>query len=1004
MNRSIFMRLFWKEYRQQRALWLCAAAVNAAGMFLAFNTLPDNDKNARSLAYYFIAIFLTGFYALGCCATLFAAEREAGTDAFLQSLPLSYRQLLAGKIGCASICVSAMLCLTCTLAGWKTEWRAIREDNLVELFAYHGSLIIDLSLGAIFFSLYMKRPLVVAVLGGLAAMLGRNLLDFMLLVCYRRNGEEMIHIFLYYHIIYELVTIVLIWRLGTMWLQGRGQRGRSPFSRRSGIALWRSGSRPQAKDRPARGDDRFAPNRVRLFGRLLWQHWRLSRKMLMIFVSLTIPLSFILIQNWINGYLGYLLFGLAPSERLTNMEAVSLPINGMAFLALGLVPLMGIAVFYADNRDSARFISEHSASPRIFWLSRQVSVWGAGVLALSIFYCALVILLFLNKTSFYTPETIRPLLSQLHDRQSENSLEQMNLEPVLLFINGPVIIVIMGLSAGQFCSMLFRSGIIAGFFSFILTCIFVCWLATMNYLGVPWLWSVATVPLLLLLATWLRVPYWLLERNGPRTWLKPAISLVVPSLLILAGIAYFRMTEIPLVNPGFSIKDIDADASPEQQTALKLFQEAWRLMVKDIATSDKSIASPANSEITTDYPKFYQQMDVLVTNPQALKLEEIAQVYANRESIALTLKASNVSFHTCPNSRIENDCGYIPALCHLLINSARQMEEQGDLDAAVERYLAAIKIAEQFRRIAPREISASSHLEHRVCYQLPLWAARPNQTPERIAAALRQLERLTGYLDAGKRSITSHYIDVLATINGDEDMFNTTMATWTDELRMRHELSNLWLLLPWERSRAVRLLNIVVKTEMVNACQMEEEGRVNRRITNTSELTSIPPKFFNILARERGLLTPLDFMYFHYYFFHESRAYKETITLRRATHLLLALQAWKLQNGSLPDSLQDLVGPYLDRMPNDPYTGKPFHYLQNGFERAAHWSENGGEKILPPRLPLIYSDDAIFDFNTDPDDLPYNFDEYISPWQYRHVGAPISQPEEWRSSFVFPIP
>ncbi len=53
-------------------------------------------------------------------------------------------------------------------------------------------------------------------------------------------------------------------------------------------------------------------------------------------------------------------------------------------------------------------------------------------------------------------------------------------------------------------------------------------------------------------------------------------------------------------------------------------------------------------------------------------------------------------------------------------------------------------------------------------------------------------------------------------------------------------------------------------------------------------------------------------------------------TQRRAVVLTLALDAWKAEHGRLPSKLEELVGTYLDRMPLDPYSGKPFWYYPKG--------------------------------------------------------------------------
>jgi hypothetical protein len=46
----------------------------------------------------------------------------------------------------------------------------------------------------------------------------------------------------------------------------------------------------------------------------------------------------------------------------------------------------------------------------------------------------------------------------------------------------------------------------------------------------------------------------------------------------------------------------------------------------------------------------------------------------------------------------------------------------------------------------------------------------------------------------------------------------------------------------------------------------------------------------------------------------------------RMTRLLLALRAYELEQGALPNSLEDLVPRYLPRLPQDPFTEQPFVY------------------------------------------------------------------------------
>jgi hypothetical protein len=76
------------------------------------------------------------------------------------------------------------------------------------------------------------------------------------------------------------------------------------------------------------------------------------------------------------------------------------------------------------------------------------------------------------------------------------------------------------------------------------------------------------------------------------------------------------------------------------------------------------------------------------------------------------------------------------------------------------------------------------------------------------------------------------------------------------------------------------------------------------------------------------------------------RDYTAMVTLRRAACLIIALEAWKLQHGSLPEHLEDLVGTCLDHLPIDPYSGKQFCYARDGVKDRLQWSQPALRNLL----------------------------------------------------------
>ena len=70
---------------------------------------------------------------------------------------------------------------------------------------------------------------------------------------------------------------------------------------------------------------------------------------------------------------------------------------------------------------------------------------------------------------------------------------------------------------------------------------------------------------------------------------------------------------------------------------------------------------------------------------------------------------------------------------------------------------------------------------------------------------------------------------------------------------------------------------------------------------------------------------------------------------RRGLWLTIALQAYRLQHGKLPERLDELVGPFMDRLPTDPSTGQAFEYRAGGV--PIELLSDG--RRLPPNTPYL---------------------------------------------------
>jgi hypothetical protein len=109
----------------------------------------------------------------------------------------------------------------------------------------------------------------------------------------------------------------------------------------------------------------------------------------------------------------------------------------------------------------------------------------------------------------------------------------------------------------------------------------------------------------------------------------------------------------------------------------------------------------------------------------------------------------------------------------------------------------------------------------------------------------------------------------------------------------------------------------------------------------------------------------------------------------RGTALALAIRAFQMEHGALPNTLKELVPDYLPRVPDDPFSGKPFRYLPSGVPGlpAGAWAvysfggnciDDGGTAYTPSGFEPYREPDLVIPSQTYPRD-----------WQLKHP------PRQW---------
>jgi hypothetical protein len=908
MNASIFWRVFWKEFRLQWPLWLAMAALTVLAQFAV---IAYESFQLHSVALlYLIAVALPSLYALGCGATLFAGEHEADTFEFQRSLPVHPLSVFVGKIAFALVSVAALWGFTMG-AGylWSRNIGMSIEDwkpNAWQFMVWgtFGFFGVETLLWAVFFSILTKRVLPAAVFGvATASVIAHSTATLSMHI----STEPYVAALPWRGIAVLVLLFSDVW-LATRWFRERRQRSVSP---NQAVIDWTGVTRPVEFSKHLCG-----PSRTATFFRLVWQHWRQSRWMTIAIVALLIPLTGLLTMWLAQEFWSHDWFFDLRAGRIFP-QGDQLLFCMRAFPVLAIPPLLGIITFLADQRrNSYRFLADRGVAPKYVWLSRQLVTLG---IPASLFI--LLLLGFLLLIAACLPTAARSDFWR-GTRIAEAYAGVYGYGCLMFGVFGYVI---LGIAVGQLCSMFLRSVVLAALFSLLITGILATWCVLMLFWQVNWLWSILPILVAPLLATRLRTADWLAERNSLGSWLRPGLALLAPAVALLIVVPLYRVHQIPFVDPGFSPEELTRPITAEDQATFDMYRQAYRALM----------------------PMRRDGFSLRELESLALTSLERPWVDANSEAVEAALKASQRPIGNLADSRSLPSKGELAELARLLVCSATKSESDGKLDVAMEKYLAAIRIAVMVHNCYAIPILQFEPPENRVCCgnliemqvyaHLPSWAARPGQTPERILAAASKMEELTSGVSPSN-GLKLAYLRVYRFLSGDVDaILGSSSDSGPNQLS---PLTMLWMHLPWERDRATRLLNCQIRPRLDSLSTVEQVMRNNGGIVQQPprdlqqpECRSmpytlcgpidVPPVFFDPATSCNQIVAD----------------YTSILTARRAVRLVLTLEAWKLQHDSLPKTLDELVGHGLDRLPVDPHTGKPFLYLRDGLKIPLEWCQ-----------------------------------------------------------------
>jgi len=120
----MLVRLWWKEMRLLRPIWVFLVLVALAGQWLGLRYFVQEVHQG---ALFGMALGLACLYGVAVAASAFAGEREHGTLRLLDTMGVDRRLLWGGKFSFATGSTLALLVVLCGLAALGTE----RSDALL---------------------------------------------------------------------------------------------------------------------------------------------------------------------------------------------------------------------------------------------------------------------------------------------------------------------------------------------------------------------------------------------------------------------------------------------------------------------------------------------------------------------------------------------------------------------------------------------------------------------------------------------------------------------------------------------------------------------------------------------------------------------------------------------------------------------------------------------------------------------------------------------------------
>jgi hypothetical protein len=578
-------------------------------------------------------------------------------------------------------------------------------------------------------------------------------------------------------------------------------------------------------------------------------------------------------------------------------------------LVLGLV--CGVTVF-ADEQaiGSFRFLGEQRFPPGRIWLVkttvRLLMAAAAALLAL-------------------TPCVVRALIEGT-DAPASGILARLFHDNLLALLMPPAtfltIWVLYGFCIGQLCGMLFRKVIVAAVIALGGAVVAASlWLPALAGGGLR-LWQVAPVPLLALVASRWTFSAWLAGRLGVRTTLLPLSACAAAAMLWLVAVHAYRAIEVPNTSEPVDLAAFDASLPPlEKNKAGGAVRGACEMVRVHFSPANLTQRRPTrplfpDDRRLSDEISFADQLDQVLARGWPADNTELSEwldkVLAGewRQSLLDTaaepagpvedlrqLTAADTPRHAEPA---------VQAAKVLAVHGLRA-QARGYPAAFVKDLQAALVIARGLRcHGVPLCLSAARAVEATCLEALDRWLERLNGQPRQLAEVAALLHHYgSERIDDPEDTLCAQYKVARNSLDRLEECVMQCDLLTAQTLRVsRAAAVAVARRLLWESERQHRLLRLVPRGQADVRDVLLPPGSLG---------PDLRPRLEEAARRDRAAL--------------------------RAGELKVALRRYEIQHRAPAEDLDALVPEFLDRIPEDPYDGKPFRYRLSAGEPIA-WPDD----------------------------------------------------------------